>query len=81
MYLSVKSKTNFLFIDHLSLQTNQIKPFIKRGWPNTFGNIVYTHTHTYTVEWGSLEEIMFCRFRTTQSILIYYICDQDHFIK
>ncbi len=37
--------------------TKVIKPFIKRGWPNTFGNIVYIYIDTYInmdfafVEW------------------------------
>ncbi len=28
--------------------TKVVKPFIRRGWPNTFGNIVYIHFQ-YTV--------------------------------
>ncbi len=29
--------------------TKVVKPFIKRGWPNTFGNIVYIHSYKYII--------------------------------
>ncbi len=28
--------------------TKVVKPFIKRGWPNTLGNIVYMHAFMHT---------------------------------
>ncbi len=27
--------------------TKEVKPFIRRGWPNTFGNIVYIYINKY----------------------------------
>ncbi len=30
--------------------TKVVKPFIKRGWLNTFGNIVYIQVHLNTQE-------------------------------
>ncbi len=27
--------------------TKVVKPFIRRGWPNTFGNIVYIYIYIY----------------------------------
>ncbi len=31
--------------------TKGVKPFIRRGWPNTFGNIVYVGIEKENADW------------------------------
>ncbi len=62
--------------------TKVVKPFIRRGWPNTFGNIVYVCVCVYVCMYIYIYIYIYIytqsRFIIVRSLFKKLICDIEH---